>query len=94
MTEGRLQVFYTIADHKPISLYQLAQVLKRDQSNVLRDVKTLEAMKLVNDFLRLKVIYFPLRWRKVKPLQSLGAFWAEHQFSLEHVFQFRRCWIM
>lgn len=48
MTEGRLQVFYAIADSKPISMYQLAQVLKRDQANVLRDVKTLEAMRLVN----------------------------------------------
>lgn len=47
MTEGRLQVFYTIADHQPASLNQLAQILKRDQANVLRDVRTLEAMKLV-----------------------------------------------
>ena len=47
MTEGRLQVFYGIADHEPGSMYQLAQVLKRDSANVLRDVKTLEAMKLV-----------------------------------------------
>jgi predicted transcriptional regulator len=47
MTEGRLQLFYAIADHQPASLYQLAQLLKRDQANVLRDVKSLEAMKLV-----------------------------------------------
>jgi predicted transcriptional regulator len=47
MTEGRLQVFYAIADHQPTSMYQLAQLLKRDQANVLRDVKALEAMKLV-----------------------------------------------
>jgi predicted transcriptional regulator len=47
MTEGRLQVFYAIADQKPTSMYQLAQLLKRDQANVLRDLKSLEAMKLV-----------------------------------------------
>lgn len=47
MTEGRLQLFYAIADHQPASLNQLAQILKRDQANVLRDVRTLEAMKLV-----------------------------------------------
>jgi len=47
MTEGRLQVFYGIADYAPASMYQLAQLLKRDSANVLRDVKTLEAMKLV-----------------------------------------------
>jgi len=47
MTEVRLQVFYAIADHHPVSMYQLAQHLKRDQANVLRDVKALEAMKLV-----------------------------------------------
>ena len=28
-------------------MYQLAQMLKRDQANVLRDVKALEAMNLV-----------------------------------------------
>ncbi|PWU22474.1 MAG: hypothetical protein C5B49_00545 [Bdellovibrio sp.] len=37
MTEARLQVFYAIADHQPSSMYQLAQNLKRDQANVLRD---------------------------------------------------------
>lgn len=47
MTEARLQVFYTVADQKPASLYQLAQLLKRDQANVLRDVKSLEAMSLL-----------------------------------------------
>ena len=47
MTEGRLQVFYAIADHQPASLNQLSQILKRDQANVLRDVRTLEAMRLV-----------------------------------------------
>ena len=47
MTEGRLQVFYAIADQQPTSMYQLALLLKRDQANVLRDVKALEAMKLV-----------------------------------------------
>jgi predicted transcriptional regulator len=47
MTESRLQVFYGIADQQPTSIYQLAQLLKRDQANVLRDVKTLEAMRLI-----------------------------------------------
>ena len=47
MTEGRLQVFYAVAVHQPSSMYQLAQVLKRDQANVLRDVKALEAMRLI-----------------------------------------------
>jgi len=47
MTEGRLQVFYVIADQQPSSMYQLAQVLQRDQADVLRDVKALEAMSLI-----------------------------------------------
>lgn len=47
MTEGRLQSFYAIAEYRPTSMYQLAQLLKRDQANVLRDVKALEAMKLI-----------------------------------------------
>lgn len=47
MTAGRVELFYAVANHKPDSIYQLAQLLKRDQANVLRDVKTLEGMGLL-----------------------------------------------
>lgn len=47
MTAGRIQLFYVIANQKPESMYQLAQLLERDPSNVIRDVKVLEGLKLV-----------------------------------------------
>ena len=48
MTAGRIELFYTIANSKPDSVYQVAQLLKRDAANVLRDVKILEGIGLVS----------------------------------------------
>ncbi len=47
MTAGRIQLFYTVADQKPDSMYHLAQILERDHANVIRDVKVLEGLGLV-----------------------------------------------
>jgi predicted transcriptional regulator len=47
MTAGRIQLFYAIANQKPDSMYQLAQLLGRDHPNVIRDVKVLEGVGLV-----------------------------------------------
>jgi predicted transcriptional regulator len=47
MSAGRIQLFYTIADQKPESMYQLAQFLSRDPANVTRDVKVLEGLGLI-----------------------------------------------
>ena len=47
MTAGRIQLFYAVADQHPDSMYQLAQFLKRDSANVLRDLKTLEGVGLI-----------------------------------------------
>ena len=47
MTAGRIQLFYAIANQKPDSMYQLAQLLERDHPNVIRDVKVLEGVGLV-----------------------------------------------
>ncbi len=47
MTKSRLDLFYCIARSKPGSLYELAKILDRDQANVLRDTKALEAMGII-----------------------------------------------
>jgi len=47
MSAGRIQLFYAIADEKPDSIYQLAQSLHRDQANVIRDVRVLEGLGLI-----------------------------------------------
>ena len=47
MSEVRLQLFYTIADHHPASMYSLAQTINRDHANVIRDVKVLEGLGLI-----------------------------------------------
>lgn len=47
MTAGRIQLFYAIADQKPESMYELAQLVNRDHANVIRDVKVLEGLGLV-----------------------------------------------
>ena len=47
MTKTRLDLFYCIANEKPVSLYQLAQILNRDQANVLRDAKALEEIGVI-----------------------------------------------
>lgn len=47
MTAGRIELFYGIAHNSPSSIYQLSQILKRDHANVLRDVKVLEGLGLI-----------------------------------------------
>lgn len=46
-SSSRMRLFYAIAQEKPASVYQLAQVLKRDPANVLRDVRRLESYGLI-----------------------------------------------
>lgn len=46
-TENRLSMFQTIVTQKPNSLYELAQLLKKDQAYVLREARALEALGLV-----------------------------------------------
>jgi predicted transcriptional regulator len=47
MSKSRFDVFAAIVEHKPESLYQLAQVLQKDQGNVLRDARALAALGLI-----------------------------------------------
>ena len=47
ISKSRFEVFAGIVEHQPQSLYELAQLLHKDQGNVLRDVKVLENLKLV-----------------------------------------------
>lgn len=47
MSKARFEVFAAIVERKPDSLYELAKVLDKDQGNVLRDVKSLEALGLI-----------------------------------------------
>lgn len=47
MSAVRIQLFYAIGNHRPESMYHLAQLLKRDHSNVIRDVKALEGLGLI-----------------------------------------------
>lgn len=47
MTAGRIELFYAIAHNSPSSIYQLSQIMKRDHANVLRDVKVLEGLGLI-----------------------------------------------
>ncbi len=44
---NRMKLFYTIAEAKPASVYQLAQILGRDPANVLRDVRYMESVGLI-----------------------------------------------
>lgn len=47
MTRSRFEAFAAIVEGKPNSVYELAKILEKDQGNVLRDVKSLEALGLV-----------------------------------------------
>lgn len=47
MSKSRFEVFAAIVEHKPNSLYELAQQLKKDQANVLKDAKVLESLELI-----------------------------------------------
>ena len=44
---ARLDIFVAVVEHRPESLYALAQILKKDQSQVLRDAKTLEQIGVI-----------------------------------------------
>lgn len=47
MSKARFELFAAIVEHKPGSMYELAEVLEKDHANVLRDVKSLEALGLI-----------------------------------------------
>ncbi|TVQ77822.1 MAG: hypothetical protein EA369_08530 [Bradymonadales bacterium] len=47
ISKSRFEVFAGIVEHKPSSLYELADVLSKDQANVLRDAKALESLGLI-----------------------------------------------
>jgi predicted transcriptional regulator len=46
-SKARLELFECILEKKPHSLYELAQMINKDQSYVLRESKALESMGLV-----------------------------------------------
>lgn len=46
-SKSRMEAFMAIVEHKPESVYELAQVLEKDQANVLKDVKALEGIGLI-----------------------------------------------
>ena len=48
LTDRRLEVLKVIKDKKPSSVYQLAQILKRDLKNVNEDLRLLEQSGLVS----------------------------------------------
>ena len=47
MSKSRFEVFAAIVEKRPDSLYALAQLLEKDQGNVLKDAKALEALGLI-----------------------------------------------
>ena len=47
MSTARLDLFVAIVEQRPESLYELAQMLEKDQSQVLKDARTLESLKLI-----------------------------------------------
>lgn len=47
MSKSRFEVFAAIVEKRPDSLYALAQSLEKDQGNVLKDAKALEALGLI-----------------------------------------------
>lgn len=47
MSSSRLDLFVVIVERQPGSLYELAQILGKDQSQVLKDSKTLESLGLI-----------------------------------------------
>ncbi|MBI4402644.1 MAG: hypothetical protein HY537_00695 [Deltaproteobacteria bacterium] len=48
MSKSRFEVFAGIVEHRPESLYELAKSLSKDQGNVLKEVKALEALGLIS----------------------------------------------
>lgn len=47
MTNTRYQVFFTIRDKKPESLYALSKILGKELSNLLKDIRALESLGLI-----------------------------------------------
>lgn len=47
MSKSRFEVFAAIVESKPASINELARVMDKDVSNVLRDAKALEGLGLV-----------------------------------------------
>lgn len=50
----KFEIFDAIVSHRPSSLYELAQILGKDQGQVFKDAKSLEALGLIK-LVRLKV---------------------------------------
>ncbi len=48
MSKGRIELIEAIRKHKPDSIYELAQTLKRDVANVHRDVKALAEIGMLS----------------------------------------------
>ena len=48
LTEKRLELLKTIKDRKPLSIYELAQMVDRDLKNVLQDVGYLHEIGMVD----------------------------------------------
>jgi predicted transcriptional regulator len=47
-SKSRLELFQSIREKKPSSLYELAQLIHKDQSYVLRESKALESIGLIS----------------------------------------------
>ena len=47
LSKGKFQAFEGIVTHRPSSLYELAQLLEKDQAQVLKEARSLEAMGLI-----------------------------------------------
>ncbi len=62
ISKSRMEAFLAIIEHKPESVYELGQILQKDQANLHKDVKALEGMGLI----RLKSIKDGTR-EKLKP---------------------------
>ena len=47
LSTARLDIFVAIVENRPESLYELAQLLHKDQSQVLKDAKMLESIGVI-----------------------------------------------
>ena len=48
MSKSKLELFAGIIDYHPKSIAELAKILKKDQANVLSEIRSLEAIGLIN----------------------------------------------
>ncbi|MEO7162275.1 MAG: hypothetical protein ABI041_05105 [Bdellovibrionia bacterium] len=46
-TEPRLEIFQTIVNEKPNSVYELAEILHKSQPYILKEVRILEGLELI-----------------------------------------------